>query len=187
MISEMSRKISAYFVLNGADESDADVLAYGAECFINLLISDGLLILIGLLTNHVAELLVWSVSFLLMRVNLGGLHAPSHLWCILSGTVVGATSLIISPFWTVHQTAAMICAAGASILAVILAPVRHKNKRHIQKHRRKIKLKVTVTAIAECIAAAVLFYFNFTMTGYIISGLTMATALAAAGAVFNPR
>ncbi|MPM13268.1 hypothetical protein SDC9_59624 [bioreactor metagenome] len=44
MISELSKKISSYLVLNGTDESEASVLAYGAECFINLLISDGLLV-----------------------------------------------------------------------------------------------------------------------------------------------
>lgn len=187
MISELSHKISAYFVLNGADESDAEVLTYGAECFINLLISDGLLILIGLLTGHVVQLLTWSVSFLLLRVNLGGMHAPSHLWCILSGTVVGASSLIVSPIWTGHKTAAILSTVAAALLAVLIAPVPHKNKMHIQKQRKKIKIKVAITVTAECMVAAVLLYSNFAIAGYIISGLTMATALAAAGMLLNPR
>lgn len=187
MISELSKKISSYLVLNGADESEASVLAYGAECFINLLISDGLLLIIGLLTHRVIYLLIWSVSFILLRVNLGGLHASSHFWCILIGTAIGASSMAISPLWVTHTNTAVICAVLAALIAIIIAPVPHKNKKHVQKQRRKIKLMVAVTVSAEGIAVLTFYSVNPLISAYIVSGLVIATALAVAGLFFNPR
>lgn len=186
MISEMSNKISTYLIENGADESNAEVYAYGAECFLNLLISDGLLLVIGLLTHHVIYLLIWSVSFTLLRVNLGGLHASSQFWCILSGTIIGASSMGVSLFFVEYKVAAILCTLAAAIVAVIIAPVPHKNKKHIQKQRKKIKLKVAVTVSIECVIVCVLYFINPIIASYITSGVVMATIIGVAGVIFNP-
>ncbi len=187
MISELSNKISDYLVKNGEDSDKRETFRYGAECFINLPISDVLLLLIGILTHHVVHLLVWSVCFILLRVNLGGLHAPSHLWCILIGTAIGASSMVISPLWVAHVHVAVLCAALASVIAVIISPVPHKNKRHIQNNRRALKRKVAVTLIVECLIALIFYFIHPVISAYIVSAITMVTALGIAGAVFNPR
>lgn len=187
MISEAAKRISAYLVENGAGEDDAEVLSYGAECFLNMLIADGLLIIIGLLTHHVVYLLVWSVSFSVLRTNLGGLHASSHFWCILIGTAIGASSIIVSPFWAAHTAIAAVFTAGAVVTAVAIAPVPHKNKRHIQSQKTMAKVKVAAAAAVEC-ALTGIFYFSYPMiAAYIVSGMVMATVLAVAGMMFNPR
>ena len=187
MISELSHKISKFLILNGADENDEAVLSYGAECFINLLVSDGLLLIIGLLTNHLIELLVWSVSYSLLRINLGGLHAPTHFWCIVIGTAIGASSILISGFWLLNTYFAVMCVVAAVIIAITIAPVFHKQKQYIQKGQKRIKLKVTAILLCECLVGVLFYYFNPTITSYIISGLVMATILAVLGALFNPR
>lgn len=187
MITEISQKISKFLVVNGADENDEAVLSYGAECLINLLISDGLLLIIGLLTHHLIELLVWSVSYSLLRINLGGLHAPTHFWCIVIGTAIGASSMPISGLWLLNTYVTVICVAAAVIIAIIIAPVSHKHKQHIQRRRKRIKLKVTVILLCECFAVLFFYQVNPTIASYIVSGLVMATVLAVLGALFNPR
>lgn len=187
MITTLSKRISRYLVANGADASEEEVLAYGAECFINELISDALLIIIGILTNHVLEVLVWSVSFCLLRVNVGGLHAASHGWCVAIGTLIGASSIIVSPFLLQHVIFASILTVVATITAMIIAPVRHKNKQHIQAKRKEIKRKVIAIASTECIAIVVFYFANPVIASYIASGLIMATILAVAGMIWNPR
>ncbi|MGE4486003.1 MAG: accessory gene regulator B family protein [Oscillospiraceae bacterium] len=187
MITETSKKISKYLISNGADESDEDVLAYGAECLINLLISDGLLLVIGVFTHHILYLLVWSVGYSVLRLNLGGLHASSHFWCILIGTAIGASSMVISRFWVSHTYITIISVVLAVIIAIVIAPVPHKHKQHLQKQRRKIKYKVTATLIGECIAIVIFYFVDITMASYIVSGLIMATTLAIFGVLFNPR
>lgn len=187
MISEAARKISIYLVKNGADASNADVFSYGAECFLNMLIADGLLLVIGLLTHHVIYLLVWSVSFSALRINLGGLHASSHLLCIVIGTVIGASSMIISPVWTKHPAVTAVCMAAAAVIAVTIAPVPHKNKRYIQRQKRIAKVKVASAAAVECAITGVFYLFYPMIAAYIVSGMIMATILAIAGMAFNPR
>lgn len=186
MISELSKKISAYLIENGADD-DAEVLSYGAECFLNLLISDGLLLVIGLFTHHVVPLLIWAVSFSLLRANLGGLHALSHFWCILIGTVIGASSIFVSPILAIHPVATVLCTVAAAIIAIVIAPVPHKNKRHIQAHRRKIKVKVAITAAIECAIICVFYFADPMYAAYLACGLILAVVLGMAGTIWNPR
>lgn len=187
MISELSQKISAYLIENGADHEEEEVLAYGAECFLNLLISDGLLLVIGLLTHHVVPLLIWAVSFSLLRANLGGLHALSHFWCILIGTGIGASSLVISPVLAVHPVAAVLCTIAGAIVAIVIAPVPHKNKKHIQAHRKKMKVKVAITAAIECVMMCVFYFIDPMYAAYFACGLIMAVGLGIAGIMWNPR
>lgn len=186
MISELSRKISVYLIENGA-EDDAEVLAYGAECFLSLLISDGLLLMIGLLTHHVIPLLIWAASFSLLRANLGGLHALSHFWRILIGTVIGASSMAVSPVLAVHPVAAVLCTAAGAIIAAVIAPVPHKNKRYIQARKKKIKRKVAVTAAIECTITCIFYAVYPMIAAYIACGFIMAAFFGIAGTIWNPR
>lgn len=187
MISEMSKKISTYLIENGADKSNADVYSYGAECFLNLLISDLLLIVIGLMTHHVIYLLVWAASFTLLRVNLGGLHASTQFRCIVIGTIIGASSMVTSPIFAEFREVAILCAVVSEIIAVIIAPVPHKNKMYLQKQRNKIKLKVTIIATIECVIACILYFIHPMIAAYITSGVVMATVFGVAGVIFNPH
>lgn len=187
MISELSKKISAYLIENGADYEEEEVLTYGAECFLNLLISDGLLLVIGLLTHHVVPLLIWAVSFSLLRANLGGLHALSHFWCILIGTGIGASSIIVSPVLAVHPVAAVLCTIAGAIVAVVIAPVPHKNKMYIQAHRKEIKVKVAITVAIECVLICVFYFADPMYAAYIAYGLILAVVLGITGTMWNPR
>lgn len=187
MISELSQKISAYFIENGADHDDAEVLTYGAECFLNLLISDGLLLVVGLFTHHVVPLLIWSVSFSLLRASLGGLHALSHFWCILIGTGIGASSIIVSPILAIHPVAAVLCTVAGAIIAIVIAPVPHKSKRHIQAHRKKMKVKVAITAAIEYVIICIFYFADPMYAAYIACGFIMAVILGIAGTIWNPR
>ena len=187
MVSEISKKISNYIVSNGSVD-DEEVLAYGAECLINQLISGGLLLIVGFLTNHVLELLVWSFSYSILRINLGGLHAPTHFWCIVIGTFIGASSMFVSSFWQSHIYLTIICLALAVVASVIIAPVSHKHKQHLQEHRKKIKQKVIVTLVCECLVIIIFALLGLKIiASYIVSGIIMATALAVLGMIFNPR
>lgn len=187
MISELSKKISAYLIENGADHDDDEVLTYGAECFLNLLISDGLLLVIGLFTYHVVPLLIWAVSFSLLRANLGGLHALSHFWCILIGTGIGASSMAVSPVLAVHPVAAVLCTVAGAIVAVVIAPVPHKNKMYIQAHRKKMKVNVAITAAIECVMICVIYFADPMYATYIACGVIMSVVLGIAGTIWNPR
>ena len=187
MIRTLAQRISRYLVRNGAEESKEASLAYGAECFLNECISMALLVLVGILCHHVWELVLWSVSFCLLRVNLGGLHANTHGWCIATGTVVGASSLIISPLLLQHFMLAGALTLLAGVTACVIAPVPHKNKQHIQAKRREIKNKVILVVILECIAIVICYFYNPVVSAYIASGLLLASLLAVAGLLWNPR
>lgn len=186
MIKTMSNRISRFLVGRGA-EVDEEVLSYGAECFLNELLSNALLIIIGLMTHHVWELLLWSLSFCLLRVNVGGLHASSHGWCVGLGTLIGASSILVSPVLLHYVEVSAVLTILAFVTAIVITPVRHKHKQHVQKKRKELKGKVAVIGAMEVLSVGLVYAVNPVAASYIAAGLIMATLLALAGVIWNPR
>lgn len=187
MLATLSKKMAHFLVVNDPEGNDEEVLAYGAECLLNLLISDALLLLIGLLTHEVFSLMLWIASFTLLRTSLGGLHAASHFWCILIGTAIGASSILISPLLLRHTHFALALLLFLALAAVIIAPVPHKNKQHVQNKRASIKRKVCLIVLLELVIIFVLVPFYPMASAYLASGVMMASILGLAGVLWNPR
>lgn len=89
MIHSFSKKISTYLIRAGLPSEKYEVYAYGAECFLNLLICDILLILYAIITHHLLEIIIWTTSFFFLRRHIGGFHANSHFSCIISSVLLG--------------------------------------------------------------------------------------------------
>lgn len=89
MIHSFSKKISTYLIRAGLPSEKYEVYAYGAECFLNLLICDILLILYAIITHHLLEIIIWTTSFSFLRRHIGGFHANSHFSCIISSVLLG--------------------------------------------------------------------------------------------------
>lgn len=186
MIKILSQNIASYLVSNGAKQN-RQVLAYGAECFLNEIISNGLLILVGIFTNRLLELLLWSLCFCALRVQVGGFHAPTHAGCIIGGTLVGIASLFLSPILLRYPAVTLILVFLSLLLAIIIAPVPHKNKMYLQEKRSSIKKKVVYIGLTEITAMLLLFVSYPILSAYIASAIIMALTLALLGLSFNSR
>lgn len=187
MIETVSRKIAKTLIKNQTDQYNEEVLTYGAECFLNQFLANAILLSIGLLTGHAIDVILWSISFVMLRKNLGGFHAPSHFLCIASGSLIGASSLIVSPLLLSNQVISVLLLFFACITAVILAPVPHINKLYLLDDKPRIQRKVAVTLAAELLLAGIL-YFHFPSTAaYIVCAILYATFFAILGYFLNPR
>ena len=184
MIHAYAENIADYLVENGASQ-DVAVLRYGAECFLNELLSSGVLLLIGLLTGSVWELIVWSLSFCSLRVQVGGIHAPTHGLCIFSGAIVGTLSLILSALLLKYAIYSLILTIGCLLTAILIAPVPHKNKMYLQKKRGKIKKNVAIIAAIESAVLAITYMEFPIISSFVMSGIIMATLLGAMGLIWN--
>ena len=86
MIRNLAEKIGHSLIHGGMPEENFEIYAYGAECFLNLFISEILLLTFGLFTHRLPEILLWDISFMLLRRQIGGYHAHSHFSCIICST-----------------------------------------------------------------------------------------------------
>lgn len=186
MIAALSIKIADVLLASQEDKSRAKVIAYGAECFLSTLISDLFLLGIGLVTGHLLELVIWTISYTLLRSNTGGAHANTHFWCIIIGTGIGASTIFLSPLFIGRELVVLFAMVFCGVMAVMLAPVRHKNK-PLRRSVKTIKQTVILICIAELAMGAVLLHFAPLYGAYFALGMIMASVFALAGYFVNPR
>lgn len=186
MIHNFSIKFASYLVENGAKQ-EREILCYGLECFINEVVSMGLLLLVGFATGFILELVIWSCSFCLLRVQIGGLHASTHGACFISGLLLGVSSLAISPFLLQISPLNLYITGVSLLFAIIIAPVPHRNKLYLQKKRLAIKKTVSIIAIMEFISLLILYSYTPTLATFVMAGILMAVILGMLGLIGNPK
>ena len=124
------------------------VYAYGIEGTLSTGIILLLLLTAGLVFGKLLHKLIFIVTWLPLRVMVGGMHAKTHLMCTIS---LGVLSISFSeqinrlPFIAVTITT-VLC----YIVFFLLSPVVHKNHPISESHRKKMRTIARVYALAEC-------------------------------------
>lgn len=186
MIIKLATLWVNHLVKTDIDEDDREVYLYGAECFINEAISDLMLIIGGLIIGHLPEVILWAISFTILRVNLGGYHAPTHFLCILSSTVLGLLSTCVNPLWIRFPYAAMGILGFSIIVVALIAPVLHINRPIPLPEQKKIKKRAVFIIVIEIIFIFLFHKAKFVSASF-VSGLVFAVLLGIIGYFFNPK
>lgn len=181
MIKTLSQKIASYLAENGGEKEKRQIYAYGVECFLNEFISDLLLLIIGLLTHRLPELIIWCAAFIPIRIHLGGYHAPTHFRCIAAGTVLGACSLLINPLWArVYPYIPPLMLLLVLLLAFRKAPILHKNHPASEKRKKSARIRALILIAAEGGLAMLLMPFIPSFAAPVFTGIFTAAGMAAA-------
>lgn len=135
MIHSFSKKISTYLIRAGLPSEKYEVYAYGAECFLNLLICDILLILYAIITHHLLEIIIWTTSFSFLRRHIGGFHANSHFSCIISSVLLGIFCITLTDAGILNLPSILIVFFYVFVL-FILVPLYYKQSTHSRKGKK---------------------------------------------------
>lgn len=181
MIKILSQKIASYLAENGGKKERQQVYAYGIECFLNEFISDLFLLVVGLLTHRLPELIIWCAAFIPIRIHLGGYHAPTHFRCIAIGTLLGACSLFVNPFWTrIDSRFLFLMLLFVLLLAACKAPILHKNHPASEKRKKSARIRALILIAAEGGLAMLLMPFAPFFGAPVLTGIFTAAGMAAA-------
>lgn len=158
MIHNIAIKIVDFLSKYGSTQKNRDVYIYGTECLISETIGNFLLFSIALPLHQGWPVFIWLISFLSIRIHLGGYHAPYHWLCLVISTFVGISSIFFNRIW--------ISISGYSILVLFFCDayilftkaVIHKNHPMTQeKLRRERFLLLINTFLINTIVLASLF------------------------------
>lgn len=89
--SHLSRLIAKSLYNNTAEKSSSEeieMLQYGIECIINILIPLIIIFIYAFLSHKTLDMFIWFLSFLLLRNFIGGYHTSSHIRCIILERVI---------------------------------------------------------------------------------------------------
>ncbi len=185
MTERLVKKISRYFVKIGATKiEDIDVVAYGLFHIIADSTQILILILLGLLTNSLIEILVFTIFYGSIKKYSGGYHLSKHYLCVIAYTSVVFISLILTKI-----LAALLMPFGNIFLAflsfVIIflkAPIPHPNNPKSKDKLSVFRKKAVTNATIEMLLIIIMSllkndYFNTYITVATFGGLLASITL----------
>lgn len=187
MIEQLAKRTSGFLVEHGADSSQQEVYTYSMECILNLLCSDILLFTAGVLLHQLPALIVWDISYMLIRTNIGGYHAGTHERCILAGTMVGLLSLPLNRLWEAYPALTVVLFAALAGDILFLAPVRHERRPVSPAGKKKAKLHAALITTLGFLIAFLLIHKGMVIGNAVFSGFACALILSLYAALQNAR
>lgn len=96
MIHTLAIKIVDFLMKYGTAKKSRAIYIYGTECFISECIGNILLFTIAFPLHEEYMMLIWLISFLSIRIHIGGYHANSHWMCLVISTLIGVSSILLN-------------------------------------------------------------------------------------------
>lgn len=188
MIQKTAKKLSAFIVAHGLPVENEEVYSYGAECLLSLFITYCLLLICSFILKRIPEMIIWIISFSLLRNHLGGYHANSHWKCILSTIILGITSMYIKNFWFINNISiffAILTLVTSLLIVIKIAPVLHPNHPILSKQRDKEGKISIVILLLEILIIIITYFIAPNLSNTIITSIFLAITLAIIGYYFN--
>lgn len=142
MIHRLSESIASFYGKK-ADYSDEkiEVCTYGLEIIISDLIVFSIAILMSIITKTFIDTVLLLGTFILLRHQLGGFHASSHLRCNIIFFIAYILAIAAIKYVPTETIKYLVIIVGvlSEIIAFIYAPVEHPNRP--VSERKKVKFK----------------------------------------------
>ncbi len=120
-------------------EEDIEVFYYGAECMLNSLSVDFVLLLWGILTHTLLPTLCWLFVFSIYRHHAGGIHASTNERCILISSLLGISNYIALQYNDFFTSNYIIILTISSLICLAFAPIESTKKKLTKKEQWKEK------------------------------------------------
>ena len=134
LIERMASKVVDYLVKKEMIEDEKeykDFYQYGAEITISSLLNIALILLIGALSNHLVDSLIYLLLFVFLRRFTGGYHADTYYKCNIIGCV-NFSLIILGKDLSVRFLSSWLPPIAIGILSVLalslLCPIENENK-----------------------------------------------------------
>jgi accessory gene regulator B len=140
----MITKIAESFVEKGiASEKDKSIYEFGLKQGTVIIINLITVLLIGLVSGELWNLMVFTISYLLLQPYAGGYHAESEIGCYVFSTLMMIVVVFVSKFIMMDfHVVAIILGCSVSIL-MLFAPVEDYRKSldemEVKVYRRKLQ------------------------------------------------
>lgn len=116
------------------------VYIYGLECLLNTGLTLLVLLIWGISTNSLLEILIWLTAFSVLRHHTGGYHAPTQFACILSSSLLGISNCLLVNIITFSNLHLLFIYILCLAIILLFTPVKtvKKNLNHKMQIQQKL-------------------------------------------------
>lgn len=130
-----------------------------------------LLFIIYLLLNQVDYFLITLIVFLSIRINAGGYHSTSSLWCTIYTFIAFAMAINIMPNFNIPLTIKFLCAGFSILISLMLAPMISEQKKEI--YSNNIITKKIMILFITILWLGIFLYLNNLYTVPVLGIITL--------------
>lgn len=140
-------------------EEEIEILQYGIECIINILIPLIIIFIYACFSHRLPEMFIWLFSFLILRNFIGGYHASSHIRCMIFSSMVGILAILyISHMSTELSIIKIIILILLFLIFLLIGPItQNESYNHI---RQSLYQKATWTFVIYIAGILVLSFLH---------------------------
>lgn len=155
-----AKKIAEYLVKCGEisnNDYEVEYYRYGIEVALSSLLNLAIIIIIGIISMHIIESLIFLIVFIFVRQVTGGYHADTYFKCNLYLCLSFVLLLISYDFFSNNNVYLVTAINIVSLLIIsIFSPVENKNKPIAKANRKGLKIKSIVFSIIISIISIIL-------------------------------
>lgn len=183
MITKLAKSTTHFFVQKNIIKADDEkVYAYGMELLFSTIMNIFLVMVIAAVSKKIIPILVYMISFIILRQFIGGYHAKTHMGCMGILTVVLTIFIyVISTYKYFSFIITVTSCITSAILVLRYAPVEHPNNPLSDKDKIILRKKsiITLFVFTDLISILSLFSLSIEYGMYISLGiLTASLAMA---------
>lgn len=156
-----AKKIAEYLVKCGEisnNDYEVEYYRYGIEVALSSLLNLAIIIIIGIISMHIIESLIFLIVFIFVRQVTSGYHADTYFKCNLYLCLSFVLLLISYDFFSNNNNVYLVTAINIVSLLIIsiFSPVENKNKPIAKANRKGLKIKSIVFSIIISIISIIL-------------------------------
>lgn len=159
-------------------EEEQEIYQFGIRNGMIILLNVLTAFLIGLVTEKLLIVAVFTVSFMVLRSYTGGYHSDSRIFCY-----IGSNLVLFIPVYTqslfVKTEDSILCILLAIAVSIILifSPMHSKNRKLDEAEQKHFGRKVRAITVAQLIVLGVLWYMEHESYAYAIYSSICITAV----------
>ena len=176
LIKYLAGRITDYFIKKKIIlAEDKNIYIYGGEITISTFIGISIVIIIGLISYHILDSILFLLCFIPVRIYTGGYHADTYIKCNLIFGAVFIMFLVVKNI--IPPEIDLLFSISIMILSIttilILSPIENKYKPLYGNEKIKYKIMSIIFSLIWCICSIILYIFNIKI--YLSVALTMFT------------
>ncbi len=128
MINNISDIIVNYLDKNNVLKEEKDIYIHGARLLISTFIGTSLLIIIGIMSHHFVEAIIYEIIIASSRSILGGYHCKSYTKCIMTYVSMFMIGIILNCYISFNYISLLMLEIISIIITYKYCPVQNINK-----------------------------------------------------------
>ena len=170
-------KIADKLLEEGASESEREIVQFGVERLITLLIGLAAAIIAGLILHELPRTLLLLFVLFPLRQYAGGFHLKGKYICAVLSVLVLIGLILIIKYLTIPRIISMSAFLLGSLAIVFLAPVGNLHRQLDEDEKRVFGNRAKTVWLIETLAFFILWFVNLSYWNIILLESVVLTGL----------